>query len=219
MVLNTPFVVLSAMAALSSLVTTQTVTITRNICSTSSIFQQTVTTSAISTVIVPPTDQDYNQGTPFLIRVNLPTSYGSRKRQSSKTSYLLLNGSTTYDVSAAAQYRIVNGRLLTPSGTYVSASIDQSTVDLGGSAIVSAISTTFYTMNGNLVWKNGNFTGGFAQFYSFTLPPSTRAKVVAKLGESMGYIDGIYSAVSLGPVPGKFHEYFESIDRLEINRL
>ncbi|PNS21330.1 Chitin deacetylase [Sphaceloma murrayae] len=194
-------------ALLASTQAQQTITVTTKICSTSPTSSRSTTTTTVSSVVpvypVEWNDQIANGGVPFVIRIELRDPSGYQDQSSyAAPSWLLPNGNTTTTPARAGQYRLLNGQLASVDGQYVSSEVGTSVEPLAVSSTVRAISRTFQSANGSLVWRNGNFTNGYAQFYK--LPPNLleNARILAKLVGPMEP-ERSWSAVRLAaePVP------------------
>jgi len=172
----------SAVAFSTLLANAQITTITTHISACTATYPSRSTATGAPTTTVAPgewSDALPNGGMPFVIRLQQVDTSGYPD-QESDPYWLMYNGNTTIDDSAAGVYRIANGQLTTYNGSYVFTSfgvVDQAFAISPG---LGPISTYFSVNSRTLNWTNAHFTNGIAQFYK--LPPGLlqNAQILAK---------------------------------------
>lgn len=179
----------------------QVLTITEyaSVCSATYTSGSKSVTVVKSTYTVQPvyfTDDDANNGTPFVLEIGTPS--GSKKRQSVARVWVKPDGNTTDIGSEAAQYVIRNGVLTTTNGGYISTSAGVATEPFAVSWTAQAIDTQFVVQQGVLTWKNTQFSNGVAGLYQTPAGLVNNAEVIARFS---GPVDPSWQSVELGARP------------------
>lgn len=199
---------LLALASLAQMAQAELITVTAYPSTCSAIYtsgSQTVTVIHSTVTVVPqPFDDAANNGTPFIISVQMlnPEGYMA-KRQMETPSWVMYNGNTTITRSIAGTYRLMDGQLLAANGSHVSTWRNVVAQAFEIRSGIAEINTTFSIRGGLLHWENDQFTDGRVDF--FKLPPGLldNAQILARFTSQTGERERGRGPVNLYVEPGK----------------